>query len=187
MEYHCALEPLIRALHRRVHAYDIPSDESVSRNSLYFIRGLQGTYSTDLMGLKEELSFNGAQLNEHVHAIMAKVCKQLPACANRKLGYSYVCYHDHDHDHLSNWLGSASQYSPGRQFPTHTLFTGAMPWPNYRVRWSTKSPFFHHIRRPACTEGINLQCKVYCVLLYEGSLPRHQLNSTAVILTLTII
>lgn len=127
MEYHCALEPLIRALHRRVHAYDIPSDESVSRNSLYFIRGLQGTYSTDLMGLKEELSFNGAQLNEHVHAIIAKVCKQLPACANRKLGYSYVCYHDHDHDHLSNWLGSASQYSPGRQFPTHTLFTGTMP------------------------------------------------------------
>ena len=92
MEYHCALGPLIRALHRKVHAYDIPSEESVSRNSLYFIRGLQGTYSTDLMGLKEELSFNGAQLNEHVHAIIAKVCKQLPACANRKRGYSYVCY-----------------------------------------------------------------------------------------------
>ena len=91
LNYYCSLEPLIHTLRRKVHAFDLPSEERESRNSLYFIKGLQGTYAADLLGLREELSQNGKAFNKYVTAIVESLCSRVPSCKQHQKVFTYVC------------------------------------------------------------------------------------------------
>ena len=90
LDYYCSLEPLIHTLRRKVHAFDLSSEERESRNSLYFIKGLQGTYAADLLGLREELALNGKAFNKYVASMIEILCNRVPACKQRKMAFTYV-------------------------------------------------------------------------------------------------
>ena len=92
LDYYCSLEPLIHTLRRKVHVFDLSPEERESRNSLYFIKGLQGTYAADILGLREELCQNGKNFNKYVLTMIETLCKRVPACKQHKQVFTYVHY-----------------------------------------------------------------------------------------------
>ena len=107
LNYYCSLAPLIHTLRRKIHAFDLLSEERESRNSLYFIKGLQGTYAADLLGLREELSQNGKTFNKYVTAMVESLCSRMPACKQHQKVFTYVRDLS-THLFISYFIGSSS-------------------------------------------------------------------------------